>query len=136
MWLHVTSLLLYAAIAAATATGQGKENIQDNLGTAAGIPGQDATFDYVIIGGGTAGLVMANRLSANPNITVAVVEAGALYQITNPLLSETPAGDVVFVGADSKDSNPLVDWDFVTEPQVGANDREIHYARGKCLGGR
>jgi len=135
MWLHVAAALFLSA-ATATATGKVKANIQDNLGTAAGILSQDATFDYVIIGGGTAGLVMANRLGANPNITVAVVEAGAFYQITNPLVSETPAGDVVFVGADLKDSNHLVDWDFVTEPQVGANDREIHYARGRCLGGR
>ncbi|KAM7212547.1 hypothetical protein V8F06_012086 [Rhypophila decipiens] len=121
--------------APAITTEESKESIQGNLGTAAGILGQDAIFDYVIIGGGTAGLVMANRLSANPNITVAVVEAGAFYQITNPLLSETPAGDVVFVGADPKDSNPLLDWDSVTEPQAGANSREIYYAHGKRLGG-
>jgi choline dehydrogenase-like flavoprotein len=61
-----------------------------------------------------------------------------LYQITNPLLSTFPAGDVFWVGSDPQqllDVNPLVDWGFVTEPQSGANGREIRYARGKCLGG-
>ncbi|KAK4663015.1 hypothetical protein QC763_601080 [Podospora pseudopauciseta] len=92
-------------------------------------------FDYVIVGGGTAGLTLANRLSENPSISVAVVEAGSFYQITNPLLGKTPVGDVLFVGSDPSDTNPLVDWNFVTEPQRGANGRKIHYARGKCLGG-
>lgn len=57
-----------------------------------------ATFDYVIVGGGTAGLTLAERLSEKSNISVAVVEAGALYEITNPLLSSTPAGDVFWSG--------------------------------------
>jgi len=101
-----------------------------------GIFGVTATYDYVIIGGGTAGLTLANRLSANGALSVAVVEAGTLYQITNPLLSQTPAGDVIFVGSDPADTNPLVDWNFITAPQAGANGRSLHYARGKCLGGR
>ncbi|KAK1757897.1 hypothetical protein QBC47DRAFT_459337 [Echria macrotheca] len=100
-----------------------------------GIVGFDATFDYVVVGGGTAGLALANRLSANSSIRVAVVEAGSLYQVTNPLLSQTPLGDVIFAGADPSDTNPLVDWNFITEPQAGADNRNIHYARGKCLGG-
>ncbi|TID24431.1 putative choline dehydrogenase [Venturia nashicola] len=96
---------------------------------------QAATFDYVIIGGGTAGLVLAERLSENSSITVAVVEAGGLYQISNPLLSSTPAGDVLWVGSNPADTNPLVDWNFLTQPQAGANGRKLHYARGLCLGG-
>ncbi|KAI7277323.1 hypothetical protein D0864_05863 [Hortaea werneckii] len=95
----------------------------------------DKTFDYVIVGGGTAGLALANRLSANSDITVAVIEAGVHYEITNPVLSTAPAGDVFWTGANPLDSNPLVDWGFVTEPLAGALDREVHYARGKCLGG-
>lgn len=109
---------------------------QQDLGALAGAIGLDATFDYVIVGGGTAGLVLANRLSANSSITVAVVEAGFFYQVTNPILGRTPVGDVIFAGADPSDTNPLVDWNFVTTPQAGANNRTIHYARGKCLGGR
>ncbi|KAL2879764.1 hypothetical protein SGCOL_004807 [Colletotrichum sp. CLE4] len=105
------------------------------LGTSAGSLGKDATFDYVIVGGGTAGLVMANRLSANPDVTVAVIEAGTFYEVTNLLIGQTPAGDTLFAGASPLDTNPLVDWNFITQPQSGANNRKIHYARGKCLGG-
>lgn len=96
----------------------------------------DATFDYVIVGGGTAGLTLAARLTEDPSITVAVVEAGSLYEVTSPLLSTLPAGDVIFAGASPLDTNPLVDWNFVTTPQAGANGRQLHYPRGKCLGGR
>ncbi|KAF6823861.1 versicolorin b synthase [Colletotrichum plurivorum] len=105
------------------------------LGSSAGDLGKDAAFDYVIIGGGTAGLVTANRLSAQSGITVAVIEAGTFYQITNPIIGNTPAGDTLFAGSSPLDTNPLVDWNFVTQPQTGANGRRIHYARGKCLGG-
>lgn len=97
---------------------------------------QNAEFDYVIVGGGTAGLTLANRLSTDPNTQVAVIEAGTFYQIANPLLSSTPAGDVIWAGASPLDTNPLVDWNFVTQAQGGANGRRLHYARGKCLGGR
>lgn len=106
------------------------------LGTTAGTIGKNATFDYVIVGGGTAGLVMANRLSASPGVSVAVIEAGTFYQVTNLLVGSTPAGDTLFAGSSPLDTNPLVDWNFVTQPQDGANKRRIHYARGKCLGGR
>ncbi|KAK6206955.1 GMC oxidoreductase [Colletotrichum tabaci] len=105
------------------------------LGSSAGDLGKDATFDYVIIGGGTAGLVLANRLSAKSDVTVAVIEAGTFYQITNPIIGNTPAGDTLFAGSSPLDTNPLVDWNFVTQSQAGANNRRIHYARGKCLGG-
>ncbi|KAJ5033354.1 uncharacterized protein L3040_008472 [Drepanopeziza brunnea f. sp. 'multigermtubi'] len=97
--------------------------------------GVTATYDYVVVGGGTAGLAMAARLSENSAISVAVIEAGSLYQVTNPLLSSTPAGDVYWAGSSPTDTNPLVDWNFVTAPQAGAQNRKIHYARGKCLGG-
>ena len=96
----------------------------------------DAAYDYVIVGGGTAGLTLAARLSEDPSTTVAVIEAGSLYEVTSPLLSTFPAGDVIFAGASPLDTNPLVDWNFVTIPQAGANGRKLHYPRGKCLGGR
>lgn len=54
-----------------------------------GVPGTDATFDYVIVGGGTAGLTLATRL-AEGNVTVAVVEAGGLYETDNGNLSVVP----------------------------------------------
>ncbi|KAK2599590.1 hypothetical protein N8I77_011331 [Diaporthe amygdali] len=96
---------------------------------------QDAAFDYVIVGGGTAGLTLAARLSEDPSTSVAVIEAGTYYSITDPLLASTPAGDTLFAGSSPTDTNPLVDWDFVTTPQTGANNRPIRYPRGKCLGG-
>ncbi|KAE9968319.1 hypothetical protein BLS_005913 [Venturia inaequalis] len=95
----------------------------------------NAAFDYVIVGGGTGGLAVASRLSENPAVTVAVIEAGGHYETSNPLLSSTPAGDVFWVGTSPLDTNPLVDWNFQTTPQAGALGRKIHYARGYCLGG-
>lgn len=113
-----------------------KRQFNGILGSASGLLGIDATYDYVIIGGGTAGLVMAERLSENPNLQVAIIEAGTYYQVADPLLGATPGGDSMFSGADPSESDPLIDWGFVTSPQSGANERSIHYARGKTLGGR
>lgn len=96
----------------------------------------EASYDFVIIGGGTAGLTLAARLSEDPAVSVAVVEAGTYYQIGNPLLSSTPLGACAFIGTSPEDTNPAVDWGIATTPQKGASDREIHYPRGKCLGGR
>ncbi|KAI0594558.1 hypothetical protein F4775DRAFT_596094 [Biscogniauxia sp. FL1348] len=95
----------------------------------------EASYDFVIVGGGTAGLNLAARLSEDPAFSVAVVEAGTYYQIGNPLLSSTPLGACAFIGTSTGDVNPAVDWGIVTTPQKGAADRELHYPRGKCLGG-
>lgn len=93
-------------------------------------------YDYVIIGGGTAGLTLASRLTEDPSVSVAVIEPGSYYQITNPVLSSTPAGCAIFSGGSATDTSPLVDWGFMTAPMKGGNGRSVHYARGKCLGGR
>ncbi|KAI0023222.1 choline dehydrogenase [Xylariomycetidae sp. FL0641] len=97
--------------------------------------GMDASYDFLVVGGGTAGLTIAARLSECRHFSVAVIEAGSYYQITSPLVSSTPACAVSFTGSSPSDVNPTVDWGFVTSAQKGANQREIHYARGKCLGG-
>ena len=94
-----------------------------------------STFDYVIIGGGTAGLVMASRLSENPALQIAVIEAGGSYEVNNPVYSTTPGLDGVGIGASPSSTNSI-DWNFVTQPQSCLNNRQVHYARGKCLGGR
>ncbi|KAI0481393.1 hypothetical protein GGR56DRAFT_664610 [Xylariaceae sp. FL0804] len=106
------------------------------VGHVAGQTGaQEATYDYVVVGGGTAGLALAARLSEDANITVAVIEAGTYYDISDLGFSRVPAFDSVGAdsGADSKNLN--IDWGFITTPQDGAGGREIHYPRGKCLGG-
>ncbi|KAJ5102810.1 hypothetical protein N7532_003339 [Penicillium argentinense] len=94
-------------------------------------PLADGTFDYVVVGGGTGGIVIATRL-AQKSFKVALVEAGGLYEIES--LAEVPAADVLPVGSDP-DTQSAIDWGFVAENQPGANGRSIHYARGKCLGG-
>ncbi len=88
------------------------------LGTAFGTPGTNATFDYVIVGGGTAGLTLATRLAENPTISVAVIEAGGFYEVDNGNRSTVPGYANFYTGSDPKNYNPLVDWGFTTVPQT------------------
>lgn len=88
------------------------------LGTSFGYPGSNATFDYVIVGGGTAGLTVAARLAENPSLSVAVIEAGGFYEVDNGNRSVIPGLAVFYSGADPKDTQPLIDWGFVTTPQA------------------
>ncbi|KAF7618608.1 putative glucose-methanol-choline oxidoreductase [Aspergillus flavus] len=92
---------------------------------------RDGRFDYVVVGGGTAGIVVATRL-AQRSYTVALIEAGGFYEYQS--LAAIPLGDIIPVGSDPRNKFSI-DWGFVTENQPGANNRPIHYARGKCLGG-
>ncbi|PSN69026.1 alcohol oxidase [Corynespora cassiicola Philippines] len=97
----------------------------------------DATFDYVVVGGGTAGLTIAARLAEFAS--VAVVEAGGYYQVDYgnasvvPLLSLT-ALDVIDP-SEAFPRRPEIDWELLTVPQVHANNRIVHYAQGRTLGG-
>ena len=79
---------------------------------------RDGSFDYVVVGGGTAGLALATRLVEGSASTVAVIEAGGFYEQDNSNLSTVPAYCLTFTGTDPSDTNPLVDWGFVTEPQT------------------
>lgn len=90
---------------------------QGLLGAHFGIPGLPATFDYIVVGGGTAGLTIANRLAANASATVAVIEAGGFYEFDNGNLSEIPADAGYFVGSAPLEKNTLVDWEQYTEAQ-------------------
>jgi choline dehydrogenase len=83
-------------------------------------------FDYVIAGAGTAGCVLANRLSADPQIRVLLLEAGGR---DDWIWIHIPAGYLYCIG------NPRTDWCYRTEPDPGLNGRSILYARGKVLGG-
>ena len=79
---------------------------------------KDAIFDYVIVGGGTAGLVVAARLAQNLSNTVAVIEAGGFSEDDVGNLSAVPAYSVRYAGSSPSDTNPLIDWGFVTTPQI------------------
>ena len=88
------------------------------LGTAFNTPGTNATFDYIIVGGGTGGLTIATRLASDPAITVAVIEAGGFYEIDNGNRSVVPGYANYYTGSDPKNYQPLVDWGFTTVPQT------------------
>ena len=83
-------------------------------------------FDYVVIGAGSAGCLMANRLSANPNNRVLLLEAG---KKDNYHWIHIPVGYLYCIG------NPRTDWLFKTQPDAGLNGRQLLYPRGKTLGG-
>ncbi|KAA8644050.1 hypothetical protein EYZ11_004470 [Aspergillus tanneri] len=95
----------------------------------------DTVFDYVVVGGGNAGLTVASRLSEDPAVQVAVIEAGDFYEIATGNQSQIPANDALYNGKSSNATNPLVEWGFMTTPQAGVNGQSVHYGRGKALGG-
>ena len=84
------------------------------------------SFDYIIVGAGSAGCVLANRLTRDPEVNVLLLEAGGE---DNWIWIHIPVGYLYCIG------NPRTDWMYRTEPEAGLNGRAIHYARGKVLGG-
>ena len=84
------------------------------------------TYDYIIIGAGTAGCVLANRLSTNPLVKVLLLEAGGKDDY---FWIDIPVGYLYTI------ANPRTDWCYTTEPDPGLNGRSIGYSRGKVLGG-
>jgi choline dehydrogenase len=86
----------------------------------------DNTFDYIIIGAGTAGSLMANRLSADKHKRVLLIEAGRKDDYH---WIHIPVGYLYCIG------NPRTDWLYSTEPDAGLNGRVLRYPRGKTLGG-
>ncbi len=84
------------------------------------------TFDTIIIGAGTAGCLLANRLSADPAKSVLLIEAG---RPDNYHWIHIPVGYLYCIG------NPRTDWLYKTEPDAGLNGRSLRYPRGKVLGG-
>jgi choline dehydrogenase len=88
----------YAVLAGAAPVEQDKRQLNGLLGSLAGTLGANQIYDYIVLGGGTAGLTIAKRLAENRSVTVALIEAGSLYQVTDPVLESTPGGDVTFVG--------------------------------------
>ena len=92
------------------------------LGSHFGVPGQAGVYDYVVIGGGTAGLTIASRLAEDPSKSVVVIEAGDFYEFSNGNLSEIPAFASYFTGNNPKQKNPYLDWYQYTEPQPVSTD--------------
>jgi len=83
-------------------------------------------FDYIIIGAGSAGCLLANRLSADPKVNVLLLEAGGKDDY---FWIHIPVGYLYTI------ANPRTDWCYKTDPDPGLNGRSIGYARGKVLGG-
>jgi len=83
-------------------------------------------YDYVVVGAGTAGCLLANRLSADPANRVLLLEAGGQDDY---VWIHIPVGYLYCIG------NPRTDWLFSTDAEPGLNGRSIKYPRGKVLGG-
>jgi choline dehydrogenase-like flavoprotein len=86
----------------------------------------DAEFDYIVVGAGSAGCVVANRLAADPANRVLVLEAGGR---DDWIWFHIPCGYLFAIG------NPRADWMFETEPEAGLHGRALKYPRGKVIGG-
>src|ERR1700749_4615285 len=86
----------------------------------------EGDFDYIVVGAGTAGCILANRLSADPTKRVLILEAGGS---DNWIWFHIPVGYLFAIG------NPRSDWMFRTEPEAGLNGRSLAYPRGKAIGG-
>jgi choline dehydrogenase len=90
------------------------------------MPSVPFVYDYIIVGAGPAGCLLANRLSADPSVKVLLLEAGGK---DNYAWIHIPVGYLFCIG------NPRTDWCFKTQAQPGLDGRSLNYPRGKVLGG-
>lgn len=117
--IHMISCILVNA-SALRPTSSSQFQRAPPAGHSFGSPEIDATFDYIVVGGGTAVLIITSRLAADASISVAVVEAGGFYEADDGNTSVVPGYCTVYAGTDLSDTNPLVDWGFATVPQTVA----------------
>src|SRR4029077_17594864 len=108
---------------AESAAGTPIEQRGNRMAAAAPIEGE---YDYIIVGAGSAGCVLANRLSADAHTRGLLLEAGGR---DNWIWFHIPVGYLFSLG------NPRSDWCFRTEPEAGLNGRSLNYPRGKVIGG-
>ncbi|KAJ3743523.1 alcohol oxidase [Lentinula detonsa] len=98
-----------------------------NVGSNDPVAFSEISLDYLVIGGGTAGLAVASRLAEDTEVQVGVIEAGTFHR-DDPLID-------VPVNVGLTEGNPLYDWDYTTIAQPGANGQSFAVPRGKMLGG-
>ncbi|KAL8759407.1 MAG: hypothetical protein Q9199_000776 [Rusavskia elegans] len=87
----------------------------------------EKSFDYIIIGGGTAGLVLANRLTADPHVSILVIEAGS-DRLKDPKITTPGLLTLTY-------DDPQYDWGFDTVPQDNLYGKRVSHSRGKVVGG-
>lgn len=108
-------------------SGHAKEIVNKQVSHIVSVRHSESTvFDYIIVGAGSAGCVLANKLGANTNANILLVEAGPMDR---DLLIHVPAG--VY----SAWRNPKLNWNYHSEPEVHMHDREVFTPRGKVVGG-
>ncbi|KAI0146259.1 hypothetical protein GGR57DRAFT_479318 [Xylariaceae sp. FL1272] len=90
------------------------------------VAASNSSFDYVVVGGGTAGLVVASRLSEDPRVSVAVIEAGNFEKDNFNVTTTTQIG----LGRSTS-----IDWQYQSVPQIYANNQSLQWSAGKGLGG-
>ncbi len=105
-----------------------KRDVSRPLAASGPVSTGDRIWDYIIVGGGSAGCALANRLSSDPSTTVLVLEAGRSDFRVDPFI-HMPAALPIPIG------NRLYDWRYRSEPEPFMNGRRIFHARGKVLGG-
>ncbi|CBF75006.1 hypothetical protein AN3960.2 [Aspergillus nidulans FGSC A4] len=94
--------------------------------------GSNALFDYIVVGGGNAGLTLASRLSENSIVRVAVIEAGTFYERVTGNESIIPGNRGLYEGKAPSITNPLVEWGFMITPQAYLNESRIYMKLSGC----